>query len=441
MVGERRNGMKIGVISLGCAKNLVDTEYLLGILRESGQEIVTGREEAEAVIINTCGFIESAKTEAIDTILETADLKEHGLRKLIVMGCLSQRYKPQLEAEMPEVDRFIAIDEYHNLGKILSEVLGVRIVNTYGKSQRVLSGKPWMAYLKICDGCDNRCSYCAIPLIRGDMRSMDEDELVKEAERLASEGVKELNVIAQDSSRYGFDWDRQLHLSHLLKRLDAIEGIRWIRILYLYPDEIPDDLIDTIRESRHILPYFDIPVQHGSDRMLKLMNRRGSHDTIVERAAKIRASFDHAALRTTLITGFPSETEEDHKETMRLLEEVRWDHLGAFTYSREEDTKSYEMEDDVPEEVKVQRMKEIMTRQAEIVEEDHRKLIGTVDEVLVEGYEGLTGMYTGRSAMYAPDGVDGMVRFRSSRSLQPGDFVQVCYTKVSGHNMIGREAE
>ncbi|MDO5122912.1 MAG: radical SAM protein, partial [Erysipelotrichaceae bacterium] len=249
--------MKIGVISLGCAKNLVDTEYLLGILNESGQEIVTDRSEAEAVIINTCGFIESAKTEAIDTILDEAELKEQGLRKLIVMGCLSQRYKPQLEAEMPEVDRFIAIDEYHSLGKILSEVLGVRIVNTYGKSQRILSGKPWMAYLKICDGCDNRCSYCAIPLIRGDMRSMDEDELVKEAERLVSEGVKELNLIAQDSSRYGFDWDRQLHLSHLLKRLDAIEGIHWIRILYLYPDEIPDDLINTIRESRHILPYFD----------------------------------------------------------------------------------------------------------------------------------------------------------------------------------------
>ncbi|MCR5449573.1 MAG: 30S ribosomal protein S12 methylthiotransferase RimO [Solobacterium sp.] len=433
--------MKIGVISLGCAKNLVDTEYLLGILRESGQEIVTDSSEAEAVIINTCGFIESAKTEAIDTILEAADLKEQGLRKLIVMGCLSQRYKPQLEAEMPEVDRFIAIDEYHNLGKILSEVLGVRIVNTYGKSQRILSGKPWMAYLKICDGCDNRCSYCAIPLIRGDMRSMDEDELVREAERLVSEGVKELNLIAQDSSRYGFDWDRQLHLSHLLKRLDAIEGIHWIRILYLYPDEIPDDLIDTIRESRHILPYFDIPVQHGSDRMLKLMNRRGSHDTIVERAAKIRASFEHATLRTTLITGFPSETEEDHKETMRLLEEVHWDHLGAFTYSREEDTKSYEMEDDVPEEVKLQRMKEIMTRQAEIVEADHQKLIGRTDEVLVEGYEDLTGMYTGRSAMYAPDGVDGTVRFRSSRALKQGDFVQVVYTRVSGHNMIGREAE
>ena len=441
MFGGRRNGMKIGVISLGCAKNLVDTEYLLGILRESGQEIVTDRSEAEAVIINTCGFIESAKTEAIDTILEAADLKEQGLRKLIVMGCLSQRYKPQLEAEMPEVDRFIAISEYHNLGKILSEVLGVRIVNTYGKSQRILSDKPWMAYLKICDGCDNRCSYCAIPLIRGDMRSMDEDELVREAERLVSGGVKELNLIAQDSSRYGFDWDRQLHLSHLLKRLDAIEGIHWIRILYLYPDEIPDDLIDTIRESRHILPYFDIPVQHGSDRMLKLMNRRGSHDTIVERAAKIRASFDHATLRTTLITGFPSETEEDHKETMRLLEEVHGDHLGAFTYSREEDTKSYEMEDDVPEEVKLQRMKEIMTRQAEIVQADHQKLIGRTDEVLVEGYEELTGMYTGRSAMYAPDGVDGVVRFRSSRSLKQGDFVLVCYTKVSGHNMIGREAE
>ncbi len=433
--------MKIGVISLGCAKNLVDTENLLGILKESGQEIVQGWEDAEALIINTCGFIESAKKEAIDTILEGASYKEGGLKKLIVMGCLSQRYKPQLEAEMPEVARFIAIDEYRHLGKILSEVLGVRIVNTYGKSQRVLSGKPWMAYLRIADGCDNRCSYCAIPLIRGPFRSADRDELVREARRLAESGVKELNLIAQDSSRYGYDKDGQLHLSALLKELDEIEGLRWIRVLYLYPDEIPDDLIDTIRNSRHILPYFDIPVQHGSDRILREMHRRGNHDIIVERAEAIRRAIPGAVLRTTLITGFPSETDFDHRETLRLLDEVKWDHLGCFTYSKEEDTPSWEMEDDVPYALKEERMREIMVKQEAIVKELHGKLEGTYDEVLVEGYEPLTGMYTGRSAMFAPDGVDGMVRFRADRTCEAGEFVRVRYTRASGHNMNAVLAE
>ena len=431
--------MKIGVISLGCAKNLVDTEYLLGILKASGQELVVDRDEAEAMIINTCGFIESAKTEAIDTILEAASLKQEGLKKLIVMGCLSQRYKPQLEAEMPEVDCFISIDEYGQLGSILSSVLGERIVNTYGKSQRVLSGKPWMAYLKIAEGCDNRCSYCAIPLIRGDLRSADQEELAAEARRLAENGVKELNLIAQDSSRYGYDKDGQLHLSGLLKQLDEIDGLHWIRVLYLYPDEIPDDLIETIKNSRHILPYFDIPVQHGSDVILKKMHRRGSHDIITERASAIRRSIPAAILRTTLISGFPTETEEDHQETMRLLEEVHWDHLGVFTYSKEEDTPSYEMEDDVPPEVKEARMRQIMDRQKEIVEEEHRKLIGKEDEVLVEAYDALRRMYSGRSAMYAPDGVDGCVRFRSDRRIEAGSFIRVRYTKVSGHNMIAEE--
>ena len=431
--------MKIGVISLGCAKNLVDTEYLLGILKASGQELVVDRDEAEAMIINTCGFIESAKTEAIDTILEAASLKQEGLKKLIVMGCLSQRYKPQLEAEMPEVDCFISIDEYGQLGSILSSVLGERIVNTYGKSQRVLSGKPWMAYLKIAEGCDNRCSYCAIPLIRGDLRSADQEELAAEARRLAANGVKELNLIAQDSSRYGYDKDGQLHLSGLLKQLDEIDGLHWIRVLYLYPDEIPDDLIETIKNSRHILPYFDIPVQHGSDVILKKMHRRGSHDIITERASAIRRSIPAAILRTTLISGFPTETEEDHQETMRLLEEVHWDHLGVFTYSKEEDTPSYEMEDDVPPEVKEARMRQIMDRQKEIVEEEHRKLIGKEDEVLVEAYDALRRMYSGRSAMYAPDGVDGCVRFRSDRRIEAGSFIRVRYTKVSGHNMIAEE--
>ena len=431
--------MKIGVISLGCAKNLVDTENLLGMLKSSGIEIVTDRSEAEAVIINTCGFIESAKSEAIETILDAADLKQGNLKKLIVMGCLSQRYKPQLEEEMPEVDRFIAIDEYSELGTILSEVLGVRIANTYGKAPRVLSGKPWMAYLKIADGCDNRCSYCAIPLIRGDLRSIPEDEIIAEAERLTASGVKEINLVAQDSSRYGYDIDGKLHLTHLLKRLDALEGVKWIRILYLYPDEIPDDLIATIRNSRHILPYFDIPVQHGSDRMLRLMNRRGNRQIILDRAKMIREQLPNAVLRTTLIAGFPSETEQDHQDNLSLLKEVGWDHLGAFTYSREEDTPSYEMDDDVPAETKERRKAEIMEEAQRISSGRMDSHVGERMEVLIEKKDPLTEMYVGRSYIQAPDGVDGSVRFHACGYHEPGDFAFVEITKAAAHVLIGKE--
>ena len=431
--------MKIGVISLGCAKNLVDTENLLGILQAGGQEIVKNREEAEVIIINTCGFIESAKMEAIDTILDAAELKQAGLKKLIVMGCLSQRYKPQLEEEMPEVDRFISIDEYGELGHILSEELGVRIPNTYGKTPRILSGKPWLAYLRIADGCDNRCSYCAIPLIRGPMRSVPQAELVAEAKRLVAAGVKELNLIAQDSSRYGIDFDGRLHLSSLLKELDEIEGIKWIRILYLYPDEIPDDLIETIKNSRHVLPYFDIPIQHGNDRLLKAMHRRGTKAEILDRVQMIRRSFAHPVLRTTLITGFPGETLAEHEENVALVKEIGWDHLGAFTYSQEEGTASAELDDDVPPEEKERRLAEIMTAQDAIVRAARESWLGQTDEVMVEARDGLTGMYIGRSAMFAPDGVDGVVRFRSERDLAPGDFAMVEYTRVSGQNMIGKD--
>lgn len=432
--------MKIGVISLGCAKNLVDTENLLGILTASDQEIVKDPAEAEAIIINTCGFIESAKVEAIDTIFSVSDLKETGLKKLIVMGCLSTRYKSDLEAEMPEVDRFISIDEYGQLGEILSQELGVRIINNYGKTPRVLSGKPWMAYLRIADGCDNRCSYCAIPIIRGNMHSVKEEEIIAEAERLIASGVKELNLIAQDSSRYGYDLDGQLHLSSLLKKLDVLEGVRWIRVLYLYPDEIPDDLIDTMRSCGHVLPYFDIPVQHGNDRILKAMNRRGSRQLIIERCAKIRKELPEAVLRTTLITGFPSESESEHQDTLSLMREVRFDHLGAFTYSSEEDTAAYEMKDDVPAEVKERRLSEIMALQAEISEELLSSRVDTLMDVLVESRDDLTSMYVGRSALFAPDGVDGCVRFRSSRDLKAGDIVTVRIKRAAGHNLIGETA-
>lgn len=431
--------MKIGVISLGCAKNLVDTENVLGMLKQADQEIVTSYDDAEAIIINTCGFIESAKIEAINTILDTADLKARNLKKLIVMGCLAERYKEQLEKEMPEVDRFIAIDEYKELGTILSSELGVKVANNYGLTPRVLSGKPWMAYLQISDGCDNSCSFCAIPGIRGRLRSVPQADILKEAERLVSIGVKEITLVAQDCSRYGYDFDRQLHLVELLKNLDEIEGIVWIRMLYLYPDEIPEHLFETIKNSRHILPYFDIPTQSGSDHILHAMKRKTSRQKILELTDHIRAVMPNASLRTTLITGFPGETLEDHEETLSLIRHVKFNHLGAFTFSAEEGTAAYAMEDDVTPEEKERRQEEIMTVQEKIAEDLLKDKIGTSADVLIEGRNPLTHMYTGRSYAFAPDGVDGYVMFKSTREHDAGEFTKVRFTKISGQNLIGEE--
>ncbi len=430
--------MKIGVISLGCAKNLVDTENLLGLLKQSNLEIVTSHEEADVIIINTCGFIDSAKSEAIDTILDMAELKKGNLKKLIVMGCLAKRYKPELEVEMPEVDRFISIDEYRNIGSILTEELGVKVANDYGITPRLLSGKPWMAYLQISDGCNNRCSYCAIPFIRGNLKSVPMDEVIKEAERLVSIGVKEVTLVAQDSSRYGTDFDHKPHLVELLRKLDEVEGIHWIRMLYLYPDEMPDGLIELIRDSKHILPYFDIPTQNGCDKTLKAMRRHTSRQQIFERIAKIRELLPNAVLRTTLITGFPGETLEDHAENLSMVEQIRWDHLGAFTFSREEGTAAYEMDDNVPAEEKERRHAEIMDLQEKIAMEKLNEKIGIETEVIVERIDPLTEMYIGRSIMQAPDGVDGYTRFRSDRELHAGEFVNVRITKISGRNLIGK---
>lgn len=431
--------MKIGMISLGCAKNLVDTENVLGMLQFSNQEITTSYEEAEAIIINTCGFIESAKSEAIETILNTADLKQKNLKKLIVMGCLAKRYKPQLEEEMPEVDRFISIDEYKDMGTILSEVLGVRIVNGFGFSHRVLSGKPWMAYLQISDGCDNRCSFCAIPGIRGRLHSVPMDQVLEEAKRLASIGVKEITLVAQDCSRYGFDFDRQLHLTELLKELDQIKGIHWIRMLYLYPDEIPDGLIETIQNSKHIVPYFDIPTQHGSDKILHLMRRKTSRQKILDLTSEIRERMPNAILRTTLITGFPGETLEDHEATLSMISQVKFDRLGAFTFSKEEGTAAYEMEETVSEEEKLRRKNEILAVQQEIGIALLQERVGREYEVLIESKDPLTGMYIGRSYEFAPDNVDGNIRFRSDKDHEQGGFTHVRITKVSGQNLIGEE--
>ncbi len=433
--------MKIGIVSLGCSKNLVDSEKLLSLLRNSNQEIVSKYDEAEAIIINTCGFIESAKSEAIDTILKMNDYRESNLKKLIVMGCLAQRYQKQLTEEMPEVDRFIGIYEYGNLGNILSEVLGVRIANNYGKTTRMLSGKPWMAYLRIADGCDNRCSFCAIPLIRGNYISREMDDILSEARELAKMGVKELNIIAQDTTRYGSDIYKKRMLLPLLQELNKIEGFKWIRILYMYPDEIDDELIVGMSKLDKVLPYFDIPVQYGNDEMLKLMNRRGSIESIKKTVRLIRNTFKNPVLRTTMIIGFPHEKQHHFLDTLKFIEEIKWDRLGAFTYSKEEDTKAYDMDEEVEEYIKAERLNQLMALQEKIVEEKNQKYIGETFEVLIEDQDGLSRMYKGRSVLSAPDGVDSVVYVKSNRELNLGEFVNVEIKRVKKHDLIGELKE
>ena len=432
--------MKIGFVSLGCSKNLVDSEKIMGMLKEAGHEMVAHPDQAEVIFINTCGFIQPAKEEAINTILEMAEYKKYNCKKLIVLGCLAQRYKEELIKEMPEVDRFIAIREYPQLNQILEEELHTPF-SVYGKSERLTSTKPWTAYIKIAEGCSNRCTYCAIPLIRGGNVSFPMEDIVAEAEVLAQNGVKELVVIAQDTTKYGLDLYGKLSLLDLLKKLNAIESLHWIRILYMYPDEITDELVEGMAQLDKVLPYFDIPMQHANSRMLQLMNRRGDAQSVKELIQKIKNTFEYPTLRTTFIVGFPQESEADFEELMDFVKETRWDRMGAFTYSIEEDTPAYEMEQTVSEEEKQRRLDALMTLQNEIAYQNNQKYINTIQEVLVEGKDGLSNKYIGRSKGNAPDDVDGIVVFTSDRSIELGSFVQVKITSCEAYDCYGEEVQ
>lgn len=432
--------MKIGFVSLGCAKNLVDSEKIMGMLKEGGHEFVSKPSDAEAIIINTCGFIQSAKEEAINTILEMAEYKKKNCKKLIVCGCLAQRYKEDLEKEMPEVDRFIAIREYPQLHEILKEELQIPL-HVYGKSERLSSGKPWTAYLKIAEGCSNRCTYCAIPLIRGENVSVPMEDLVEEAKDLASKGVKELVVIAQDTTKYGIDLYHRYALLELLEKLNEINGLHWIRILYMYPDEISDELIEGMKKLDKVLPYFDIPMQHSDARMLKLMNRRGDEHTVRQLIKKIRDTFEEPTLRTTYIVGFPTESKQDFDKLCDFVKEIRWNKMGAFTYSIEEDTPAYDMEQTVSEEEKQERLDVLMSLQSEISYMNNRQLAGKTIEVLVEGKDGLSDKYVGRGRMHAPDDVDGIVVFTSMKHLELGSFVHVKVNDADEYDLYGELEE
>ena len=429
--------MKFGFISLGCSKNLVDSERFMGFLVENDHQLVNDPKEAEVIIINTCGFINSAKQESIDTILEMAEYKKFNCRRLIVAGCLVQRYIDDLKESLPEIDHFITIDDYDRLPEIFSQIFDQEF-HHYGKNNRVLSTKPWMAYLKIAEGCSNRCSYCSIPLIRGDYRSKAMSELIVEAQILADNGVKELVLIAQDTTRYGYDLDGKLHLLELLQNLSNIDGFHWIRILYMYPDEITEELVLGMKQLPKVLPYFDIPVQHGSDKMLLAMNRRGTKASILETVKLIRNTFELPALRTTVIVGFPGETDDDYAELLAMIKNVGWDRLGAFDYSHEEDTKAYDLLDDVDEQTKTLRLKTLMEVQQAIVYENNQRLIGQTLEVLIESYDALKKQYRGRSLFSAPDGVDGIVYVRSEKKvLELGSFYPVKITSANAYDLMG----
>ena len=427
--------MKIGFVSLGCSKNLVDSEQIMGMIKRNHHEIVGDPKQAEAIIVNTCGFITSAKEESINTIFEMAQYKEKKCKKLIVCGCLAQRYQEALEQEIPEIDTVIPVRDYAEFASTLQEILKEPF--EYTKFERVLSTESWRSYIKISDGCSNHCTYCAIPLIRGDQVSRTIEDIVEEAKTLASYGVKELTLIAQDTSKFGLDNYGKLMLAPLIREINKIEELHWIRILYMYPDEIEDDVLDAMKECEKVLPYFDIPMQHANNRLLKAMNRRGTKEHAYEIIDKIQTMFENPTLRTTLIVGFPGETEEEFEELLEFIEKVKWDRMGAFTYSKEEDTVAYDLTPEVDPDVAQDRLDRLMALQEKISLEKNQQKIGQTIEVIVEEKEALNNRYRGRSRADAPDEVDGKVIFTSDEYLDLGTFVQVEVTDANRYDLFG----
>jgi len=426
--------MKVGFVSLGCSKNLVDSEQIMGMF---GQDVVITDQydQAEVIFVNTCGFIESAKREAIDTILEMAEYKSTGsCQRLVVLGCLAQRYAKELKEDIPEIDFVVPLSDYAKLNTILDDVLHQQTVGTYGKQQRLVTSKPWVAYLKIAEGCDNRCSYCAIPLIRKGFVSFPKEELLLEASKLVSSGVKELVLIAQDTTRYGWDKYSDYGLAELLSDLSKFDGLHWIRVLYMYPDALDQRLIDVMHRLPKVLMYFDLPMQHGDDEMLKLMNRRGTVEDFLAKVDYIRGLQVPHVLRTTMIVGFDYESDEHFNNMLKFIDTVKFDKLGAFTYSREEDTPAYTFEGPIDETVKRQRLQQVLLKQQEISLRRNRELIGQQLEMVVEQVS--DDGYLGRSLYHSPDGVDGIVKLVTKQSLTLGSFVKVTVTDGNNYDLV-----
>lgn len=441
--------MKILFISLGCDKNLVDSEVMLGMLTSKGYEITDDENEADVVVVNTCCFIGDAKEESIHNILEMAELRKAGdIKALIVTGCLAQRYKEEVQTEIPEVDAIIGTTAIDAIVETLEDVLAgqghnhIEDINrtpVYDKSGIVTTGGHY-AYLKIAEGCDKRCSYCIIPKVRGNYRSIPMESLLAEARKLVEFGAKELILVAQETTLYGKDLYGEKSLPRLLHELCKIDGLYWIRILYCYPEEITDELIETIRTEEKVCHYLDIPIQHASDNILKRMGRRTNQAELRNMIARLRERIPDICLRTTLITGFPGETQEDHEELMAFVDEMEFDRLGVFTYSAEEDTPAAEFEDQIEEEIKKDRQAEIMELQQEIAFEKAENAVGRTVLAMIEGRLPNENAYAARTYMDAPN-VDGLVFVQTSRELMTGDFVKVKITGSYEYDLIGEIVE
>ncbi len=440
--------IKVGMVSLGCSKNLVDSERMLYKLKQKGYELVTEPGLADIAVVNTCGFIKAAKEEAIETILELAALKADGtLKKIVITGCLSERYREEAAELFPEADAVIGIGNNKDIVDILDEVMqGERVVKFGSKldaemtGDRIISTLPFFTYLKIAEGCSNCCTYCAIPMIRGKYRSVPMEDVLAEAKKLAENGITELVLIAQDTSRYGEDLYGESRLPQLLKELCKIEGLKWIRTLYCYPERITDELLDTIAEEEKLVKYLEIPIQHCDGKILSAMNRWGDEEKLEALFAKIRSKIPNVILRTTLITGFPDESEEQFNALAEFVDRVGFDRLGCFPYSPEEGTKAAAFENQIDEDVAAHRADIIMEQQLERSYDNNKKLMDSELEAVVEGYDRFGECFFGRTALDAPD-IDGKVFFTSENPLKIGDYVKIKITDTLDYDLIGEVIE
>lgn len=442
--------MKILFVSLGCDKNLVDTENMLGILKNKGFEFTDDEWEADIIAINTCCFIGDAKQESINTILEMAEHKKDARCKvLVVAGCLAHRYQDEIIKEIPEVDAFVGTSSYDKIADMINSVLEEKGISNFVEdanrmpmveADRIVTTPGYYEYLKIAEGCDKHCTYCVIPKVRGSFRSFPIEYLVNQTKKLVEGGVKEIILVAQETTLYGVDLYGKKSLPKLLHNLGLIEGLEWIRILYCYPEEINDELIEAIKNEPKVCHYLDMPIQHASDNILKRMGRRTSKQELTDIVAKLRREIPDIALRTTLITGFPGETDVDHEEVMQLIDECEFDRLGVFTYSREEDTVAAQMPDQIDEEIKEKYRDELMQLQQEISADRSAAMIGRIVRVMIEGFIPEDNTYVGRSYKDAPN-VDGLVFVECDRELMSGDFIDVKITGSTEYDLIGTIVE
>lgn len=441
--------VRVGLVSLGCTKNQVDAERMLYKIREAGYQLVSDAALADIAIINTCGFIESAKQEAIETIFEFAALKNEGrIKKIVITGCLAERYREEVAELIPEADAVVGIGSNEDIVSILGKIMTGEAVQSYGKKEklalmggRVQTTLSFTSYLKIAEGCDNCCSYCAIPSIRGRFRSVPMEELVKEAEEMVRNGVRELIVIAQDTTRYGIDLYGEYKLPELLKKLCDIEELKWIRVLYCYPERVTDELLDVMANEEKIVKYMDLPIQHCDGEILKKMNRKGDEASLRALIKKIRERIPDITLRTTLITGFPGETEEQFGRLAEFVNDIKFDRLGCFAFSPEEGTPAHDMDGQLDEDVKERRAEVIMDQQMIIAVKKNKALVGKTIEIVIEGFDRYGDCYFGRSAADAPE-IDGKIFFTSGGKRQvPGKFVKVKITDMLDYDLIGELEE